>query len=120
MNIEQLRDYCLAKSGVTESFPFDENTLVFKVGGKMFLLTDLVDVLSMNVKCDPEMAVELRERYAEVTPGYHMNKKYCNTVLLKGDIPDHLLLEWIDHSYQLVFDALPLKIKQEIKNSEPG
>jgi predicted DNA-binding protein (MmcQ/YjbR family) len=118
MNIEQLRDYCLAKPCVTESFPFDENTLVFKVGGKMFLLTDLVEELSMNVKCDPEKAIDLRERYAEVTPGYHMNKKYWNTVLLKGDIPEHLLFEWIDHSYQLVYDSLPLKVKQEIKNNE--
>ena len=111
MNIEKLRDYCLSKAGVTESFPFDENTLVFKVGGKMFLLTDLVDELSMNVKCDPELAIELRERYPEVTPGYHMNKKYWNTIMLKGDIPESILLEWIDHSYQLVFDALPLKVR---------
>lgn len=114
MNIEQLRDYCLSKNGASESFPFDENTLVFKVGGKMFLLTDLVDELSMNVKCDPEKAIELRAQYNEVLPGYHMNKKYWNTVLIHGSIPDQLLIEWIDHSYQLVLDSLPLKIRKEI------
>ena len=109
MDIEFLREYCLSKPGVSESFPFDENTLVFKVAGKMFLLTDLADSLSMNVKCDPEKAIELREHYSCVLPGYHMNKKYWNTVLMDGSLNDSLLLEWIDHSYKLVVEALPHK-----------
>jgi predicted DNA-binding protein (MmcQ/YjbR family) len=94
------------KPGVTESFPFDENTLVFKVCGKMFLLTDLEDQFSMNVKCDPAKALELRERYACVLPGYHMNKKYWNTVMIDGSVPDQVLLEWVDDSYKLVVGGL--------------
>ncbi|MBK7028344.1 MAG: MmcQ/YjbR family DNA-binding protein [Bacteroidales bacterium] len=106
MNIEILRDYCLSKKGVTECFPFDEFTLVFKVGGKMFLLTDLKDDLAMNVKCDPDLAMELREQYPCVLPGYHMNKKYWNTVNIDGSIEDAKLFEWIDLSYQLVIASL--------------
>jgi predicted DNA-binding protein (MmcQ/YjbR family) len=109
MDIETLREYCLLMPGVTECFPFDENTLVFKVVGKMFLLTDLADAFSMNVKCDPLKALELREQYSSVTPGYHMNKKYWNTVLIDGSVDDRTLREWIDHSYSLVVDALPKK-----------
>lgn len=111
MDIESLREYCLLKPATTESFPFDENTLVFKVAGKMFLLTDLADAFSMNVKCDPEKAIGLREHYACVLPGYHMNKKYWNTVLIDGSVNDELLREWIDDSYHLVIAALPLKIR---------
>ena len=111
MDIESLREYCLSKTGVTESFPFDENTLVFKVAGKMFLLTDLVDDFSMNVKCDPEKAIELREHYPAVLPGYHMNKKSWNTVLIDGSMTDELLLEWIDDSYRLVVEGLPGKVR---------
>jgi predicted DNA-binding protein (MmcQ/YjbR family) len=114
MNIEELRNYCLLKTGVTECFPFDENTLVFKVAGKMFLLTDLVDDFSMNVKCDPEKALELRERYACVSPGYHMNKKYWNTVLIDGSISDETLLQWIDESYRLVVESLTSRQKEEL------
>lgn len=102
MDIEQLREYCLSLPDVTESFPFDETTLVFKVRGKMFLLTDLEGQFSMNVKCDPEKAVELREHYPCVKPGYHMNKKYWNTVTIDGTITDHTLIEWINDSYALV------------------
>jgi predicted DNA-binding protein (MmcQ/YjbR family) len=109
MDREFLREYCLAKPGVSESFPFDENTLVFKVAGKMFLLTDLVDAFSMNVKCDPEKAIELREHFSCVIPGYHMNKKLWNTVFIDGSVADSLLMEWIDHSYRLVVEALPRK-----------
>jgi len=102
MDIESLRDYCLSLQDVTESFPFDATTLVFKVKGKMFLLTDLEGQLTMNVKCDPELAIELREHYSCVKPGYHMNKKYWNSVEIDGTISDKLLIEWINHSYDLV------------------
>ncbi len=102
MDIEQLREYCLSLPEVTESFPFDETTLVFKARGKMFLLTDLEGQFSMNVKCDPEKAVELREHYPCVKPGYHMNKKYWNTIDIDGSINDRTLIEWINDSYSLV------------------
>lgn len=102
MNIEQLRDYCLSLPDVSEAFPFDETTLVFKVNGKMFALTDLVGPLSVNLKCDPELAVELREKYPQVKPGYHMNKQHWNTVAIDGTISDKLIIEWINHSYDLI------------------
>jgi predicted DNA-binding protein (MmcQ/YjbR family) len=103
MNIETLRDYCLSKKDVTESFPFGEDTLVFKVNEKIFALANLDGDLSVNLKCDPSIAIELRERYASVIPGYHMNKKHWNTVLLDGSIPDKEVFAWIDHSYNQVF-----------------
>jgi len=112
MNIEELREYCLSKKAVTESFPFDENTLVFKVAGKMFLLTDLVDDFSMNIKCDPEKALELREHYQCVQPGYHMNKKHWNTVFIDGSVSDNMLREWIDESYRLVSESLTRREKE--------
>lgn len=102
MDIESLREYCMNLPDVTEGFPFDETTLVFKVKGKMFLLTDLEGQFSMNVKCNPEMAIELRENYSCVKPGYHMNKKHWNTIEIDGSIPDHQLKEWISDSYKLV------------------
>lgn len=102
MNIEELRFYCLSKPGVTEDFPFDENTLVFRVDGKMFLLTDLAEPLAMNVKCDPEKAMELREQYPCVAPGYHMNKKHWNTIKIDGSVTNEVLRQWIDDSYSLV------------------
>ncbi len=108
MNIEDLRTYCLSKPGVSESFPFDESTLVFKVLDKMFLLTSLDEIPpSINVKADPETVLDLRERYRAVLPGYHMNKKHWNTVLLDGSISDSLLHQWIDDSYGLVVATLP-------------
>jgi predicted DNA-binding protein (MmcQ/YjbR family) len=106
MNIEQIREYCLSKSGVSESLPFDDVTLVMKVGSKMFALIDMEGPFSTNLKCDPEEAIELRERYNSVIPGYHMNKKHWNTVMLDGSIPVKLLFEWIDHSYLLVLKSL--------------
>ena len=112
MNIEEYRNYCLNKPGVTEDFPFDSQTLVFKVGGKMFALADIDTFESINLKCDPELAIELREKYESVLPGYHMNKKHWNTVNIDGTINDNLIYEWIDHSYDLVFNNLPLKIKK--------
>ena len=114
MNIEQLRDYCLAKPGATEGFPFGGDTLVFKVGGKMFLLIGLNSANSFNVKCDPELAIELRERHPEVKPGYHMNKKLWNTVYMDGMLTNKQLAEMIDHSYNLVFTGLPKKLQAEI------
>ncbi len=111
MNIEELRFYCLAKKAVTESFPFDETTLVFKVMGKIFALTDTEDEFSVNLKCDPEKAIELRERYPSVQPGYHMNKKHWNTIFIDGTLSDEQLQAWIDDSYSLVANSLPKKDK---------
>lgn len=111
MNIEELRDYCLQKSGVEESFPFGELTIVFKVGNKIFLLAGLEEGNRFNAKCDPGRAIELRELYDEVTPGYHMNKKHWNTVDMEGRLTQKQLHEMIDHSYDLVFRSLPQKIQ---------
>ena len=116
MNIEAYRNYCISKKGVTEEFPFDDKTLVFKVMGKMFTATDIDDFESINVKCDPELAVELREKYPGVLPGYHMNKKHWNTIAMDGSVPDDLTKKWIDHSYNLVVDKLPKMLKNELNN----
>lgn len=102
MDIVELRDYCISKPNVTESFPFDEDTLVFKVNGKMFALTNLTGDLTINLKCNPEKAIELREMYPAVEPGYHMNKQHWNTIRIDGSISTSLIKEWIDHSYSLV------------------
>jgi len=111
MNIEELRDYCIAKAAVTESFPFDESTLVFKVAGKMFLLTDLVDAFSMNIKNTPEKVIGLKEQYPSVLPGYHMNKIHWVTVMIDGTITDNLLKQWIDESYDLIVAGFSRKEK---------
>ncbi len=118
MNIEEFRDYCLAKKGVTESFPFDERTLVFKVMGKMFALSGLGHQPSKaNLKCDPEKALTLREEYdGLITPGFHMSKVHWNTVELEMNIPHQLVLELIDHSYNLVASKLIKKLKLELQN----
>jgi len=102
MNIESLREYCISKRDVTESFPFGDDTLVFKTHGRIFALVNLEGDLSINLKCDPGLAIELRERYSSVMPGYHMNKKHWNTVRIDGSVPDRELFSWIDHSYDLV------------------
>ena len=102
MDIVELRDYCMSKPNVSESLPFDEDTLVFKVNGKMFALTNLTGDLFINLKCDPEKAINLREVYPAVEPGYHMNKKHWNTIWIDGSIPSGLIEEWVDHSYELV------------------
>lgn len=115
MNIEAFRSYCIGKKGVTEEFPFDENTLVFKVMGKMFALTDLENFESVNLKCDPEKAVQLREEFPAVIPGYHMSKKHWNTILIDGSIPDKLLKTWIDDSYNLVAVSLSKKLQLDLK-----
>jgi predicted DNA-binding protein (MmcQ/YjbR family) len=114
MNIEDLRDYCLQKAAVTEGLPFGEDTLVFKVAGKMFLLISISTASNFNLKCDPELAVELREKYTEVQPGYHMNKKMWNTVALDGALTTRQLHEMIDHSYQQVVKGLPKKVQEEL------
>jgi len=114
MNIEEFRDYCLLKNGVTEEFPFDSDTLVFKVFGKMFALTDVNSFSSINLKCDPEKAVELREQFPEVRPGYHMNKKHWNTVDVNGSLSDKQIKAWIDDSYTLVVQSLPAKTRKEL------
>ena len=124
MNLEELREYCLAKPGVTEGLPFGEDTLVFKVGEKLFLLTSISLGNQFNVKCDPELAIELRERHPEIIPGYHMNKKLWNTVKMDGNLTIKQLFEMIDHSYEQVFKGLPRKVQGDIesrtKNQEPG
>lgn len=115
MTIEEIRDYCLNKKGVTEEFPFDEETLVFKVLGKVFLLTDINSVeISVNLKCEPELAIELRERYDSVKPGYHMNKKMWNTVTINGEFSDTDFYKMIDHSYDEVVKKMTKKLQQEL------
>lgn len=114
MNIEELRSYCINKPGVTESFPFDEDTLVFKVADKMFCLTTLNKAFSINLKCIPEHAIELREQFEDVLPGYHMNKKHWNTINITGRIPDSKIIEWVDLSYDLVVKSMPKKKQQEL------
>lgn len=116
MNIESYRNYCLFKKGVTEEFPFDETTLVFKVMGKMFTLANVDTFVSFNVKCDPEYAVELREKYSGVLPGYHMSKKHWNTIMMDGSIPDNMAYEWLDHSYDLVVSKFSKKLKEELNS----
>ncbi len=119
MNIEEFRNYCLSKPGVEEDLPFDETTLVFKVMGKMFALTDLEDEFSVNLKCDPEQAIALREKYpGEVIPGFHMNKQHWNTIKGNSHLSDEEFRHWIDHSYKLVVAKLPKKLQQELKNQQ--
>lgn len=114
MDIETLREYCLDKQGVTEGLPFGEDTLVFKVGEKIFLLIGIAEADRFNVKCNPELAIELREQHPEVKPGYHMNKKHWNTVFMDGSLTQKQLCEMIDHSYNLVLNSLPKRVKDEI------
>ena len=113
MNVESLHEYCLSKPGAEETLPFGPDTVVYKVGGKAFLLTGLDNEnLRFNVKCDPDKAVELREEFACVLPGYHMNKKHWNTIVVDGSVSSKQLKEWIDDSYELVTAALPGKKKK--------
>jgi len=111
MHIDEYREHCINKTGVTEEFPFDENILVFKIMGKMFSATDVENFESINVKCDPELAVELREQYDAVIPGYHMNKRHWNTIVMDNSVPDYLVKKWIDDSYTLVVSKLPKSLK---------
>jgi predicted DNA-binding protein (MmcQ/YjbR family) len=114
MNIEELRDYCLAKPATSEGMPFDDEVLVFKVGGKIFALVNINKFESINLKCDPDKALELRAQYPEVKPGYHMSKKHWNTVEFGGNITTKLLKKWIDDSYFLIAQKLPLKTRREL------
>jgi predicted DNA-binding protein (MmcQ/YjbR family) len=114
MDLAQFREYCLSKPRATEGTPFGPDVLVFKVGGKMFALAALDEVpTAANLKCDPDLALELRDRYEQVRPGYHMNKKHWNTVEIGGGIPDAELRKMIDHSYELVVKRLP-RVKRQL------
>ena len=115
MNIELLREFCLSKKSVTEAFPFDNDTLVFKVLGKMFALTSLSNPVSVNLKCDTEKIVELRQRYIAVQPGFHMNKSHWNTVFFNQDVNDVLLCDMIDESYLLVVKGFSKKKQSELR-----
>lgn len=118
MNLADVCAHCLSLPGVEETTPFGPDTLVYKVGGKMFALTSPDDYPpTMNLKCDPERALELRDRYEEITPGYHMNKKHWNTLELGGKLSNKLVLELIDHSYQLVVASLPKKVREALENA---
>ena len=118
MNIQQYFEYCSAKKGVTEHFPFDEDTLVFKVGGKMFALSSLQEWENgnpaTNLKCDPEKSEALRAEYDDIKPGYHMSKIHWNTINVNHNVPDSLVKELIDHSYDLVFNSLTKKMQSEV------
>jgi predicted DNA-binding protein (MmcQ/YjbR family) len=118
MNLETYYEYCLSKKGVTEHFPFDEDTLVFKVGAKLFALASLSQFEKgeprVNLKCDPERALELRSEFEDIQPGYHMSKVHWNTININRGVADKMILELIDHSYDLVFKSLTKKIQTEI------
>ena len=115
MDLEQFREYCLNKPHVTEGTPFGQDVLVFKVRGKMFALAALDEVpAAVNLKCDPDLALELRDRYEQVRPGYHMNKKHWNTVEIDSGIPEAELRRMIDHSYDLVVKNLPKKTRVKL------
>jgi len=117
MNIEELRDYCLSLKGTTESFPFDEFSLVLKVQGKMFALIPLDNPeTQIALKCDPEKAIALREEYSSVVPAWHFNKKHWNTVFIDNRLTRKLICEWIDNSYQLVVAGLPKKLREELQS----
>lgn len=119
MDAESAREHCLLKAGATEGFPFGEDTLVFKVGGKIFALLSLSSVpTQINLKCEPEKAIALRAEHPAVRPGYHMNKTHWNTVVFDGSLPHHLLEEMIEDSYRLVFNSLSRKARAAI-DAEP-
>jgi predicted DNA-binding protein (MmcQ/YjbR family) len=115
MNIERIRTYCLSKSGVEETLPFDDDVLVYKVGNKMFALISISKPDYVNLKCDPEYAIELRDRFNEVRPGFHMSKTHWNSVYFNGDVDDQLIIELIDHSYQLIVASLPKAIQKTLQ-----
>lgn len=116
MNIEEYRDYCIAKKGVTEGFPFDNVTLVFKVMGKMFAVTGVDSFEFINLKSNPEEAIELRETYNAIKPGYHMSKIHWNSVYPNQDAPDQLIYELIDKSYDLIVQSLTKKLQRELES----
>lgn len=114
MNIEEVREFCLSLKGAEEKMPFDDKTLVFSVKGKMFCGTDIETFEFLNLKCDPEEAILLREKYSEVTAGYYMSKKHWNSVKTTGKITDEQMKEWILNSYCLVVAGLPKKTQKEL------
>ena len=118
MNLEIYYEYCLSKKGTTEHFPFDQDTLVFKVGGKMFALSSLIQwekgEPSVNVKCDPDYALELRAQYSDIQPAFHMSKIHWNTIAINNEVSDKLVKELIDDSYELIFTSLTKKLQSEI------
>ena len=116
MNIEELREYCLMKKGVSESLPFDEYTLVFKVLNKMFALVPLNRELSISLKCEPEKAIELREHYSYVLPAWHMSKKHWNTIIINNTVSNSILKKWIDDSYWIIANNLTKKQKEELES----
>lgn len=119
MDIESLRDYCLSKPAAEETLPFGPDILVYKVGGKIFLITSLADEsFRFSVKCDPEKAIELRERYDCVQPGYHLNKKHWNTIYIDGSVSNSVLKEWINDSYDLIVNSLPAKTRDQVKGQQ--
>ena len=118
MDLAAFREYCLRKRGATEGTPFGETVLVFKVAGKIFALAALDEIpATVNLKCDPDLALALRDQYDQVQPGYHMNKKHWNTVEIDSGIPDAELHKMIDHSYELVVQGLPKKTREKLRRS---
>ena len=119
MNIEEIREYCISKPAVTESFPFNDTALVFKVANKMYAVLDLSEeARGITLKCDPELAIELREQHPEVTPAWHFNKQHWNGVNLEGSVGDDLLKEWIDHSYDIVVKGLKKAEREALKSGK--
>ncbi|HOG20067.1 MAG TPA: MmcQ/YjbR family DNA-binding protein [Salinivirgaceae bacterium] len=119
LNVETIHEYCIQKPFTTEEFPFDDVTLIFKVGGKMFAMIPLDEPrLVISLKCSPERSVELREKYDSIQPAYHMNKRHWNMIFIDGSVPKKLIVELIDHSYDLVFNKLPRKKQSELKNDQ--
>lgn len=116
MTLEEFRTHCLSKAYTSEQLPFDSKTLVFKVGSKMFALVDIDAAKSVNLKCDPERAIELRESFLEIQPGYHMSKVHWNTVSLNESLEDEMIFELIDHSYDLVVNSLTKKEKVSLES----
>jgi predicted DNA-binding protein (MmcQ/YjbR family) len=115
MTLAEFREHCMQLPGFSEDLPFDESTLAFRVGGKIFALMDLDTFTTVNLKCDPDRAVELREQHPGITPGYHMNKRHWNTVRTDGSVPAPLLLELATHSHALVLASLPAKVRSTLK-----
>lgn len=114
INVESYREYCLSKPGCSEGFPFDESTLVFKVMGKIYALSNVDTFEFINLKCKPERAVALRDQHSAIRPGYHMNKQHWNSVYVDGTLPDELIFELIDHSYELIAASLSKQLKAEL------
>ena len=116
MNSEQIREYCLNLPAVTEDMPFGDDTLVFRIKNKIFALLNLEGEIRLNLKCDPEKAIALREEFSAIIPGYHMNKAHWNTLIMNGSLKVELIRSLIDHSYELIIESLPKKVKEELKH----